>query len=192
MDLEALGTVVRRAVRAEHLVPLYALVFMRAGTLPKTSSGKIQRHTTRERFLGDELDVIRCWMFPTVLARDSVFLPTTSKELPGAEEIRDWLLEQVARHANVPLEQIDPTEPLNRNVQDSVSVVALATELQLWLGRPLSPMLVHDTPSIQLLAGRLADSQSYPTEGTLSPQAVDEMAPSEVDEALARLLAEGR
>ena len=46
------------AVTEQHDLGIYALVFIRPATLPKTSSGKIQRRLCRERFLAGTLDVV--------------------------------------------------------------------------------------------------------------------------------------
>jgi acyl-CoA synthetase (AMP-forming)/AMP-acid ligase II len=42
---------VRRAVMEQHEVPLEAVLLLRAGSIPKTSSGKIQRHACKVKFL---------------------------------------------------------------------------------------------------------------------------------------------
>ena len=49
---------IQEAVTEQHDLGIYALVYIRPGTLPKTSSGKIQRRLCRERFLADALDVV--------------------------------------------------------------------------------------------------------------------------------------
>jgi 8-amino-7-oxononanoate synthase/acyl carrier protein len=51
----------RRAVTAEHELPPDAVVLVRFGSIPKTSSGKIQRHACRDDFLGDSLQIIQQW-----------------------------------------------------------------------------------------------------------------------------------
>jgi acyl-CoA synthetase (AMP-forming)/AMP-acid ligase II len=57
-DTEAIASVVRQAVFAEHEVQLYALVLVKQGSIPKTSSGKIQRHACRADFLAGRLEVV--------------------------------------------------------------------------------------------------------------------------------------
>ena len=52
---------VRRAVTAEHELPPDAGRAGRAGTIPKTSSGKIQRHACREEFLDGTLQIVAEW-----------------------------------------------------------------------------------------------------------------------------------
>ncbi len=52
---------VRRNVTAEHELPPDGIVLVRFGSIPKTSSGKIQRSACREYFLNDELQAVAKW-----------------------------------------------------------------------------------------------------------------------------------
>jgi 8-amino-7-oxononanoate synthase/acyl carrier protein len=52
---------VRKAVAAEHELPPDAVVLVRFGSIPKTSSGKIQRHACREEFLAGTLQIMDEW-----------------------------------------------------------------------------------------------------------------------------------
>lgn len=52
---------VRRAVTSEHELPPDAVILVRAGSIPKTSSGKIQRRACRDDFLGGELASVAEW-----------------------------------------------------------------------------------------------------------------------------------
>jgi 8-amino-7-oxononanoate synthase len=52
---------VRKAVTAEHELPPDAVILVRFGSIPKTSSGKIQRHACRDEFLAGTLQVIQEW-----------------------------------------------------------------------------------------------------------------------------------
>lgn len=54
---------VRREVAAEHELPVEAIVFVKSGTIPKTSSGKIQRHACRRGFEDGTLeDIVARWV----------------------------------------------------------------------------------------------------------------------------------
>jgi 8-amino-7-oxononanoate synthase len=53
--------VIRRAVTAEHELPPDGIVLVRFGSIPKTSSGKIQRHACRSNFLDGSLSVVAQW-----------------------------------------------------------------------------------------------------------------------------------
>ncbi len=52
---------IRRAVTVEHELPPDGVVLVRFGSIPKTSSGKIQRHACRTDFLQDALSVVAQW-----------------------------------------------------------------------------------------------------------------------------------
>lgn len=52
---------IRRNVAAEHDLPPDAIVLVRFGSIPKTSSGKIQRHACRKDFVDGKLSVIASW-----------------------------------------------------------------------------------------------------------------------------------
>ena len=62
--LEAVFEAVRRAVSLEHELPVDAIVLVQAGSIPKTSSAKIQRHACRQAFLEGSLDVVAQWQAP--------------------------------------------------------------------------------------------------------------------------------
>ncbi len=59
---------IRREVAAEHELTLDVIVLIRAGSVPKTSSGKIQRHACRNGYLACTLDTVAVWR-----AADAVF-----------------------------------------------------------------------------------------------------------------------
>jgi acyl-CoA synthetase (AMP-forming)/AMP-acid ligase II len=52
---------IRRNVTAEHELPPDGVVLVRFGSIPKTSSGKIQRHACRDGFLDDTLPIVAQW-----------------------------------------------------------------------------------------------------------------------------------
>lgn len=54
-ELKGVRRAVRQAVSDCHGVPLHALVLLRVGSIPKTSSGKIRRHACRNGFLDGTL-----------------------------------------------------------------------------------------------------------------------------------------
>jgi acyl-CoA synthetase (AMP-forming)/AMP-acid ligase II/acyl carrier protein len=184
VDLNAVSEAVRQAIAKEHRVLLHALVLIKAGTLPKTSSGKIQRNVVRERFLTGELSVVREWRYPSEGHPPE---PSSAQREISHDEIRAWLIARIARHCQVPESEIDPASPINSYVMDSVSAVTIATELEAWMGRTLSPTVLYDSPSITVLAERLHDPRSRASVEP-SPPAVEELTPAELDDVLVRLL----
>jgi 8-amino-7-oxononanoate synthase len=64
-ELDGVFEAIRKAVSTEHEIPADGIVLIKAGSIPKTSSGKIQRHACRIGFLrGTELEIVsqfRSW-----------------------------------------------------------------------------------------------------------------------------------
>ena len=55
LDVDAVVRAIRRAVAEEHDVRVHAVVLLRAGRIPKTPSGKVQRHACQASFLNGTL-----------------------------------------------------------------------------------------------------------------------------------------
>ncbi len=64
LDLDAIAQSVCWAIARDHYVDVYAIVLLKPGGLPKTSSGKIQRGACRTQFLEGTLDVVAEWRSP--------------------------------------------------------------------------------------------------------------------------------
>jgi acyl-CoA synthetase (AMP-forming)/AMP-acid ligase II len=56
LDVEAVVRAIRRAVAEEHDVRVHTVVLLRAGRIPKTTSGKVQRHACQASFLKGTLE----------------------------------------------------------------------------------------------------------------------------------------
>lgn len=85
---------------------------------------------------------------------------TLGDEPPTAEDIQLWLVAKVAELVAVDPDEIDITEPFARFGLDSIAAAGLSGDLEDWLDRRLSPTLVWDYPTIELLAQHLADNSN--------------------------------
>jgi len=61
LDVKEVVDNIRQAVTAEHNLQIYATVLVKTGSIPKTSSGKIQRHACKAAFLTGSLNVVEDW-----------------------------------------------------------------------------------------------------------------------------------
>jgi myxalamid-type polyketide synthase MxaB len=152
---EAINTI-RQALSELYDIPVYAVLLLRVATIPKTSSGKIQRSACREQFLAGSLNIVGEWRQDETSSQKQL-----SKELGAhsAKSIQNWLLTKISEKLQIATTQIDVQEPLARYGLDSVTAVSLSGELETWLDRKLSPSLVYDYPSIQALAHYLAGEE---------------------------------
>lgn len=58
LDVNEVVGSIRQAVAVEHDIRAHTVVLIKTGTIPKTSSGKIQRQICRQKFLDNTLDVL--------------------------------------------------------------------------------------------------------------------------------------
>ena len=106
-DLDAIPLAVADALAQRHDIPLQAVVLIPPGTLPKTSSGKVQRRACRAAFLAGTLKVIRAWSPPNVRPVDPPIAPPVGADpdsSAGSQERADtliaWLRHYAERHIN--------------------------------------------------------------------------------------------
>ena len=193
VDTDEVITAIRRAVVEEHEVQPYAIVLIRTLTIPKTSSGKIQRSACKQQYLDEKLEVASQWVQdleavraapidPSTLPADAVTLPTaesSSIQRPviqkTEQEIQDWLSFNLSSRLGIPAADFDVRQPFTTLGLDSVQMVSLIGDLEKWLGRSLAPTMAWDYPTTLLLARHLSLDPNAPT------QVVDNEPPAMVE-----------
>jgi acyl-CoA synthetase (AMP-forming)/AMP-acid ligase II/acyl carrier protein len=61
LQVSTVVNAIRRAVLREHEITISAVLLLKTGSIPKTSSGKIQHYACRDGFLSNNLNIISCW-----------------------------------------------------------------------------------------------------------------------------------
>ncbi len=174
---------IRRAVSEQHELEVYGVVLLKTASLPKTSSGKVQRSACRTGFLAGSLDVVTDWsanpqnktqsrhlkaelesLLPQVKngkypegSESSHCQESAPNQQPShsIEAIQAWLIARISEQIGN-AQEIDIRQPLAQYGLNSLAAVTISGELQEWLGRPLSPILLYDYPTIEALAQHLA------------------------------------
>lgn len=159
VDLAEVIAAIRTAVSEEHEVELHALVLVKAGSILKTSSGKIQRQGCAAAFLSGRLTVVAEWRQAPQDDEDAE-LPSEERSAgraaPTVHEIRNWLIAKLAQHLKVDAQRIDVRQPFASFGLDSMTAVCITGELEEWLGRTLPHTLAYDYPTIEALGEHLA------------------------------------
>jgi len=75
------------------------------------------------------------------------------------EEIQAWLIANIASIVEINPKEIDIAKPLEYYGMDSMQAMHLSGDLEEWMGRTLSPTVVWDYPTIDLLAKHLATNE---------------------------------
>ncbi|MBT4838097.1 MAG: amino acid adenylation domain-containing protein, partial [Methylococcales bacterium] len=180
-DVADVISTIRQVVVEQYSLQVYAIVLLKPSRIPKTSSGKIQRHKCKELYLDDKLAGVFEWDS----TKDSAIpigkiqksentlesLPQSSAETPLSTPINNhrdqstitkWLANKVSELAKIPTDQIDRDISFAAFGLDSVKGMRLSGDLEQWLDfdQPLNVSLIYDYPSINKLAEHLANLTS--------------------------------
>ncbi|HEY9800292.1 MAG TPA: type I polyketide synthase [Leptolyngbyaceae cyanobacterium] len=150
---------IRQAVSEQHELQVYAIVLLKTASIPKTSSGKIQRRACQSGFLANTLDVVASWQESSPQSQTNnsesnkvTTQPKNYQKLQAVEEIKKWLIANIAARLGSSTQDIDIHKPLVEYGLSSMVAVGISGELQEWLKRPLSPTLLYDYSTIESLA----------------------------------------
>jgi amino acid adenylation domain-containing protein/non-ribosomal peptide synthase protein (TIGR01720 family) len=95
-EIKSIVAKVRDAVSECHGIALHTIVFVKRGTVPKTSSGKIQRRACREALLKNDLATLELWQESPAAKVVPGALPEATVRPPAtAEEVEGWILARV-------------------------------------------------------------------------------------------------
>ncbi|WP_163867066.1 non-ribosomal peptide synthase/polyketide synthase, partial [Myxococcus eversor] len=189
-SVEEVLAAVRQGLAELHEVQLHALVLIEPGSIPKTSSGKIQRQGTRAAWLAGELREVLAWR-ETVATAPTAEAPEASGEgaLDTAESIENWLRQRLAARAGVRVEAVASDEPITRYGLDSLGAAELAHDAERALGVALSMDALLRGPSPRELALELlaARSSALATRGMPALERGDDTGPAPLSFAQQRL-----
>jgi amino acid adenylation domain-containing protein len=156
---------IRPAVAEHHGVEVHAVVLVSKGSIPKTSSGKIQRRSCRDSFLAGKLEVVGEWIERVDDKKSGACSQGDETQRTHDEEmILRWLLSEFSTRFGIDADHIDVNASFAYYGLDSKQSVRLIGDLEVWLGRRLSPTLPWDYPSMKALAGHLAEA-----DGSMKP-----------------------
>jgi amino acid adenylation domain-containing protein len=172
-DTAALIETARRAVAEQHELAVYAVVLIRHGTIPKTSSGKVQRHMCRRLFLSGELRVVGSSMANAAETTAAITITReTIRAAAPAERVallELYIKQHVAQALNLPATSValDSSQTL---MLDSLMAVELQHRLETDLGVSLAlDRLLNGLSGPELVADLLAVIDAPPAAQTPRP-----------------------
>jgi 8-amino-7-oxononanoate synthase len=146
-DFRGVFEAIRRAVAAEHELALDRIVLIRAGTMPKTSSGKIQRNACRNAYAAGELDLLGEWkpsdgipknLPPDALApwsegaaeegESSVQQSPSEIEIPN--RLTQWVVDEIRRVARERMKGLTLDSPIVETGLDSLERMEILSSLE--------------------------------------------------------------
>ncbi len=189
-DTREITAAVRKAVFEILEVTPHTIVLLKTGSLPKTSSGKVQRQVCREKYLAGQLDTLAQWRrgeeseahtFSDVAA---ISRTTPATTIPSASSIESWLVHRIANRLKTPPAQLDVNESFAHFGLDSVALLGISGELEDWMGCSVSPKLLFNYPTIAELSSHLATSLKIEPEsaGPKNKQAQNALIANGIDD----------
>lgn len=143
---------IRQAISEAFDITPHRIALIFPLSLPKTSSGKVQRQATKEQLLAGKLRIMKEWQ-----------LETAETETPDLEGTIDqpsllrWLRQKIAEKARMPLADIQAESAFDSYPIESVDAVELSEELSQQLGFQVEAEAFWAMPSIAALATFLAE-----------------------------------
>lgn len=152
-DADEALAMIRSAIVEEHEIAPYAIVLVRQNGVLKTSSGKVQRRACKRAFLEGSLPVVSGW-------REASAVETAAAERAeqrSREDIETFLAQKLASGLSISPDEVDYTQPFSSFGLDSLRTMTLLGDIEMWLGRRLSPTVFWNYPTIADLAAHLAE-----------------------------------
>lgn len=157
---------IRASINIMHNADPYAIILIKAGTIPKTSSGKIQRRACRENFLKEGLDIIKSWRADAPGQSEDEVLPAepvkadrrVKSRTPDSERgaaIRRWLRHEISQRFSIPLSRLSDQQPFIELGLDSRHGIIMVGDLERWLKEKLPASIFYDYPSIDRVVRHL-------------------------------------
>ncbi|MEI7601718.1 MAG: beta-ketoacyl synthase N-terminal-like domain-containing protein, partial [Aestuariivirga sp.] len=157
LDAPGIAQAVRRALLEAYEIDLSVIVFVKPVSLPRTTSGKLQRRRARDLFLASELTEVARWEAPTSVgllgAADG---PTAPPREWRADELEAVLREEIGAAIGVASDRVPFDVGFAELGLDSLRAIQLVNRLGESLGVHIDASDLYDTPTIAALAIRLS------------------------------------
>ena len=150
--LELSKTIFSRVV-AIHETKVEDILLVKPLTIPRTSSGKIQRLLCRDMYINKRIDYL--FSYKDYLqnkegsnqSSNNIKEPRLEKINYSYSEILDWLLNKLSDISGINKNEIDPDESFDRYGVDSKNAIKLSGELETYLRQVVPPSIAYDYPS---------------------------------------------
>jgi acyl-CoA synthetase (AMP-forming)/AMP-acid ligase II len=196
VDCEEVASAIRKAVMEEHELEVHAVVLVRTGTVPKTSSGKLQRQACRDQYLDGTLqqtgDSVRPAQGATSSGDEDAANAALADLIEAGQAQRlpllvTYLRQRSAVAAGIPAETVHADQPFMALGLDSLRLLQLKQRIETELGVVVPLEHFIDYPTATALAAPMLDAVERNISAAWAE--VAGMADSDVDARLAELTA---
>jgi amino acid adenylation domain-containing protein len=153
-DLNSIINKIRQEVAEEHELQLYAVLLVKSGSIPKTSSGKIQRQACKEGFLTGSLSVEVEWQ-STATSESQAEVGASTSPPQTVVDTQEWILRQLGAKTGIATYDIGLNEPITQYGLDSLMAIELTQSIEANLGVTLPISILFQGTSVAELAAQV-------------------------------------
>ncbi|MFN6513532.1 MAG: amino acid adenylation domain-containing protein [Nostoc sp. CreGUA01] len=182
-DFAEVINAIRQAITEEHEVQVYGVVLIKPGSIPKTSSGKIQRRITRAQFENNELNIVVSNILKTsdiprkeTRSQRSELLALSPRE--GQFFLENYLIELLAGVLAIADDDIHLQEPLSTLGLDSLKVFELKNQIEIDLEIEVLIADFFEGMSLRSLATKIL--AQFTTAAFITSKSLSQIQPAEV------------
>ncbi|MEW6735279.1 MAG: amino acid adenylation domain-containing protein, partial [Acidobacteriota bacterium] len=162
IDTSVVIDTIQQKVAEVHQLQLYAVLLVKSGSIPKTSSGKIQRHACRAGFIAGDLGTVESRIVEQsyeVLTEEVLTASDLLSLDPAVRKtkLEDYLRIQFASVLKRSTAQLGREQSLNGLGLDSLTMVEIKNRLESDLALSLPVSILFQDITIQQLATQLLE-----------------------------------
>ncbi|KRE90072.1 hypothetical protein ASG87_18880 [Frateuria sp. Soil773] len=156
LDADAVCAAIRSSVVEAADIQVHGIVLIKPATLPKTSSGKIQRRQCQATFVSGgifEGEIVR-----DIASSSDVSQVDADVRLPfdaDIDHVHALIVAKLAKQLRMPVARIDPGASFSDLGLDSSAAVGFASDVERWIGRRQDSSLLWIYPNIDALCNHV-------------------------------------
>lgn len=140
------------AVSSRHGVAVKSVVLIKAGSLSKTSSGKIQRVDTKQRYEAHRLSIVFSWDAKPVQEKPDTSLKNVVEFVSDTQQnLHDQMVGWLSERLNVDSHLLDLDLTFAELGVDSIEAIAMIDLLQDYIGRTIPATELLRYPTVNAL-----------------------------------------
>lgn len=189
-DADAVIRSICQSVARVHQIDVYAVYLLNTGTIPKTSSGKIQRHACRALFLENNFESVAMWG-PVGRANHQRPVCIEGPEEWSSAMVFQWLKEKISHYTHLPVSEIKGSDQMSDFVMNSLVVVEMIGDIADVFDVDVPPELLSGEITLDetsLSISKLAnEKQRVIQDEEVLLENIDTLSEEDVDRLMARM-----
>ncbi len=173
-DVSEVISSIRRAVAEHHELQVHAVVLIRTGSIPKTSSGKVQRRATRAVYLEGTLATVAADVLPASVSEHDAGAESVDVGVPAglgedeAERVLSIVGDFVRRRGRLEPARLDDSLQMDLGL-DSLAIAELLIEVEMAFETRLGDSVILELETVEDICGVVRNSSQVREEDSSAP-----------------------